>query len=80
MGTPTRYPQRMPRSPWSPNADQTRLLAALKRDAEAREKAEEQYRTRLAECEQAGIPIRRLADELGVERKTVYRHLGRPMK
>jgi transcriptional regulator of acetoin/glycerol metabolism len=80
MGTPTGYPQRMPRSPWSPNSDQTRLLAALHRAAEKRAAAEAELRAALAACEQADIPIARLAKELGVERKTVYRYLGRPMK
>jgi len=70
----------MARSPWAPDAGQAQLLAHLKAAAEEREKAEVKYRKLLADCEAAKIPIARLAEELDVERKTIYRHLGRPMK
>jgi hypothetical protein len=68
------------RPPWAPDDKQAKLLAALKRAATDRDKAEATYRELLAKCAEADIPILRLSDELGVERKTIYRHLGRPMK
>ena len=80
MGTATRYPRQMPRSPFTPSKAQAELLAALRHAAEERDAAEARYRQILAACEEAGIPITRLADELGVQRKTVYRHLGQQMK
>ncbi|WP_285554944.1 hypothetical protein [Actinoplanes regularis] len=46
------------------------------------EKAEAEYRQALAEVvdpDKDGVPIAYMARELGLERKTVYRHLGRSM-
>ena len=84
MGTDSRYPQRMPRSPWSPSGEQAELLAALRKAADERDRAlralDADVRAKLAACADADIPIARLAEELKVERKTIYRHLGRPMK
>lgn len=79
MGTNS-YPQRVARSPWTPNPRQSDLLAMLKRAAEKVGQAEAEYRALLADCKKADIPIARLAEELKVERKTIYRHLGHPMK
>lgn len=52
----------------------------LKRAAEKVGQAEAEYRDLLADCKAAEIPIARMADELKVERKTIYRHLGHRMK
>jgi hypothetical protein len=80
MGTEPLYPQRMSRSPWVPNPTQEVLLATLRAAAEERKRCDERYRELLAECALAEIPIARIATEVSVERKTIYRHLGRPMK
>ena len=79
VGTETRYPRRVARPPWTPDAEQANLLATLKAAAEAREKAEATYRDALAKCAAADVPVKVLAEQLKVERKTVYRHLGRSM-
>lgn len=79
MGTETRYPRRVARPPWTPDAEQAKLLAVLEAAAAAREKAEAAYRDALAKCAAADVPIKILAERLEIERKTVYRHLGRSM-
>ncbi|MFD1366238.1 hypothetical protein [Actinoplanes sichuanensis] len=46
------------------------------------ERAEAEYREALAavvDPDRDGVPIAYMARELGLERKTVYRHLGRSM-
>lgn len=67
------------RSRWTPSADDATALAALKRAHRGIAEAEAEYKQALADCAQADIPILRLSEELGVERKTIYRHLGRSM-
>lgn len=80
MGTETRYAQRVPRGAWNPDEEQKRLLAALKRAYKKADETQAEARRLLNECHhQAGIPVARLAEELELERKTVYRHLGRSM-
>lgn len=79
VGTPTRYPRRMAKPAFTPDDNQKRLLATVKRTAKKKEAAEAEYKQALADCAQADIPILRLSEELGVERKTIYRHLGRSM-
>jgi hypothetical protein len=79
VGTEIGYPRRMARAPWAPNDEQKKMLAALKALARRRDAVEAAYKKQLAECAAAGIPVARLADDLAVERKTVYRHLGRSM-
>ena len=79
VGTEIRYPRRVARPPWTPDAEQAKLLATLAAAAESREKAEAAYREALAECAAADVPVKVLAERLNVERKTVYRHLGRSM-
>ncbi len=79
MDAQTRYPQRVPRHPWTPDARQAKLLAMLRRAARQRAALDARYREILAECAAAEIPVKAMADEVGVERKTVYRHLGRSM-
>jgi len=51
----------------------------LRRAARQRAALDARYREILAECAAAEIPVKAMADEVGVERKTVYRHLGRSM-
>lgn len=79
MGTTTQYARRMARPPWSPDDSQKKLIAAVKRAARKRADAEAEYKEALAAAAAADVPIARLAEELDVERKTVYRHLGRSM-
>lgn len=79
MGTPTKYPGRMSRAAFTPNDDQRNLLAALRLVHRKAAEAEAEYKRLLAECAEADIPIAKLAQELGIQRKTVYRHLGRSM-
>lgn len=69
----------MPRAAWTPDENQQKLLAAVKRAAKKRDEAEAEYRRILAQCGEAEIPVARLSEELQVERKTIYRHLGRSM-
>lgn len=70
----------MPRPTWEPTPEQKKLIRALRRSiAKTRAAQAEQLRV-AAECDAGGIPIVHLATELGVERKTVYRLLGRPVE
>lgn len=40
----------------------------------------DEYRALLTELiEQDGVPVAYMASQLGLQRKTVYRHIGRPM-
>ncbi len=79
MGTPTIYPRRMPKTPFAPDDNQKRLLAALKRAHKKAVDSEAEYKQVLAECAAAEIPVAKLAEEVGAQRKTIYRHLGRSM-
>jgi transcriptional regulator of acetoin/glycerol metabolism len=69
----------MAKAPFTPDDHQKKLLAAVKRAAKKKEAADAEYKEALAQCAQANIPVLRLSEELGVERKTIYRHLGRSM-
>jgi hypothetical protein len=79
MGTPTIYPRRMPKPSFTPDDNQKRLLAALRRAHKRAGDAEAEYKRILAECAAADIPVLKLAEEVGAQRKTIYRHLGRSM-
>lgn len=79
MGTSSRYPQRVARSPWVPDDSQRELLARVKAAAQEIAEAEARYKALLTACEESDIPIAHIAAELGVQRKTIYRHLGRSM-
>ncbi len=79
MGTPTQYPQRMAKPTFTPDAAQAELLMALRMAYRKKTDAEADYKRLLADCAEADIPIAKLAAELQVQRKTVYRHLGRSM-
>lgn len=83
MGTPTGYPQRVPKPRYSPPTEEVRAriqhVVDLHRQAE---RIQAEYRQALAEVvdpDRDGVPIAYLARELDLERKTVYRHLGRSM-
>lgn len=79
----TRYPQRVARAKWTPpndevagRVDRVVQLAQQLKDIEA------EYRRALAEVADPdgdAVPVAYLAKRLDIERKTVYRHLGRSM-
>lgn len=81
MGTVDPYDRRVPKARFSPDEATEReiqeLLALHGRLAEV----EAAYRSKLAELARPNgpVPIAHLAERLNVERKTVYRHLGRSM-
>lgn len=61
---------------------QTRGVAKVVGLFRQRQEIEDEYRKALAELTSSdgdAVPIAYIADQLGVERKTVYRHLGRSM-
>lgn len=70
----------MPRPVFSPNALQRRILDALARLAVRRETDDAKLTDLIAKADAQGIPILAIAESAAVERKTVYRRLGRPMK
>ena len=84
MGTVSGYAQRVPPRKYSPPNEQVAAeiaeVVALYRE---RQEIDEKYRARLAFLADKengrSVPIATLAAELGIERKTVYRHLGRSM-
>jgi transcriptional regulator of acetoin/glycerol metabolism len=82
MDTRTGYPQRVPRSKWSPPDDETATKVADVVERYRRwHEAEREYKEALAAIAQptGPVPIAHLAEQLDIERKTVYRHLGRSM-
>lgn len=84
LGTVTGYSQRVPKQRYSPpNAEVAAEIAAAVELFRQREAIDAQYRAAIAKLADRetgrGVPIAHLATELGVERKTVYRHLGRSM-
>lgn len=83
LDTQTRYPRRVPRPRWKPPTDEVaaRIDAVVELHRQ-REEIEAKYRAalaKLADPEGDDVPIAHLAERLGIERKTVYRHLGRSM-
>lgn len=83
MGTLARYPQRVAKPKYTPPNDE--VAAKLDRMVELFRRQQEiweEYKRALGEVGPNGddVPIAHIAERLGVERKTVYRHLGRPMK
>ncbi len=74
------YPVHMPRPAFAPDTAQRRILDALAKLA-ARRAADDAKLTELVEqADAAGVPIAVIAESADVERKTVYRRLGRPMR
>lgn len=70
----------MPRPPFEPDDNQKRILDALKRLAEQRQLLDEQTDGFIVEAGRRKIPIDWIAKAANYTRKTVYRHLGKPMK
>lgn len=83
MDTQTRYPRRVARQKWTPGTDVDQRISAAVALFHKQQEIERQYKAALAELADPdgdAVPIAHLAERLGVERKTVYRHLGRTMK
>lgn len=83
MDTETRYPRRVARPKYVPPDERTAAeidrVAALYQawlDAEAEYKA---AMTAITDPAQWDVPVAHMADKIGVQRKTVYRHTGRSM-
>jgi hypothetical protein len=73
----------VPRPRWTPPNDEVaaRVAAVVEKHRRWHE-AEQEYKALLSEVadpDRDDVPIAYLAAQLGVERKTVYRHLGRSM-
>jgi transcriptional regulator of acetoin/glycerol metabolism len=73
----------VPRSKWTPPDDKTasEIADVVERYRRWHEAGEEYKRALAAVADPEGraVPIAHLAEHLGIERKTVYRHLGRSM-
>lgn len=70
----------MARPAFTPDDEQGKTLAVLARIAAARAKLDAEADEAIHLANDQHIPIARIAETLNVERKTVYRHLGRQMK
>lgn len=84
LGTQNRYPQRVPKPRYSPPSDdiaqEVDRAVALHRQQQEIEAAYKECLAKLTNREGPyKVPIAYMAERLGVERKTVYRHLGRSM-
>lgn len=79
MGTQTGYSQRMPKAAYTPSDEDREMLAALEEAHAEVGRVTAKYRQILADCAARGIPVAKLAETVKVERKTIYRHLGRSM-
>lgn len=83
LGTQAGYSQRVPKSRYSPPtpevAEHVKRVVGL---FQQRQEIEAEYKRALAELTSTNgdaVPIAYIAEQLSVERKTVYRHLGRSM-
>ncbi len=84
MDTRTRYPRRVARQKWSPPTPEVQeRIDAVVRLYQEKQEAERRYKEALAELTDTEredyVPIAHIAERLDVERKTIYRHLGRSM-
>jgi transcriptional regulator of acetoin/glycerol metabolism len=83
LGTVSGYSQRVPTKRYSPpSADVAARIDHVVELFQRQQEIEAEYKKALAELtkkEGDAVPIAHIADRLGVERKTVYRHLGRSM-
>jgi transcriptional regulator of acetoin/glycerol metabolism len=83
MGTPTGYARRVSRSKWAPpDRKVAARIEAMVKLFQRQQEIEAEYKralAALADPEGDNVPISHLAERLGIERKTVYRHLGRSM-
>lgn len=81
MDTLTGYPRRVARAKWTPpNPELAARIDKAVRLFKRQQEVEAEYRRAIAELAQDEVPIAHLAERLGVERKTVYRHLGHEMR
>jgi predicted transcriptional regulator len=71
----------VPKAKWSPDEKLDEEISALVELHLKVAAADEAYKQELARLAQPNgpVPIAHLAERLNVERKTVYRHLGRSM-
>ena len=74
------YRRVVARPTFVPDDAQSRILTALAALAKQRKAVEVRTDALIAEAERAGIPIFHIAENAELTRKTVYRHLGKPMK
>jgi hypothetical protein len=83
LGTENRYAQRVPKSRYSPpDADVAARIDNVVALYRRQQEIEAEYKKALADLTQPdgdAVPIAHVADRLGLQRKTVYRHLGRSM-
>lgn len=83
MGTEGRYAQRVAKQRYSPPSDEvaTRIdaVVALYRQQQDIEAAYKKALAELTSAEGDAVPIAHIAERLGLQRKTIYRHLGRSM-
>jgi transcriptional regulator of acetoin/glycerol metabolism len=70
----------MPRPVFAPNDEQRATLAVLARLAEVQARLNAEADEAIRRAKQQDIPISHIAETLRVERKTIYRHLGHPMR
>lgn len=69
------YPWCMPRPPFAPTDQQRARLAKLARLGRRRRALYEEIWAEVAAAHAEKIPVLHIAEQLGVERKTVYGHL-----
>jgi hypothetical protein len=83
MDTETRYPRRVARPRWKPpNAEVDARIERVAQLYRQQQEVEAEYKRALVEVHDPDgddVPIAHLAERIGIERKTVYRHLGRSM-
>jgi ribosomal protein S24E len=82
VGTVAGYSQRVPKSRYNPTPEVAEHVTTVVGLFRQRQEIEDEYRRALAQLASAegdAVPIAYIAEQLGVERKTVYRHLGRSM-
>jgi hypothetical protein len=84
LGTQDRYAERVPKQRYSPPTDE--VAAKIEAAVEVFQRwqdSEAEYKQMVAELiDQDGqwkVPVAHMAERLGLERKTVYRHAGRSM-
>lgn len=84
LDTETGYPRRVPRPRYEPPDDNVASRIDKVVDLHRRkQEIEAEYRqllTELADPEVDDVPVAYLAKRLDMERKTIYRHIGRPMQ
>lgn len=71
------YEDGAPRRGFRPSAYQQERLALIRRAFDERNAARAEYLQAIRACGEAGVSVPHLAKELGVQRKTLYRQMGR---